>query len=616
MKIQLPPPLTQAPPPRSFWQDLRLLTTTQLRLTWNKLRHWPAKIWILIIISSLGFLGMLTGLGFLAFGAFAQLSPDTAQGFLSLLFMIGIAAEMFFGITAAFATLYMSEDLELLFVAPISTRAVFAAKTLVIAFSNLLAAVVFIVLPGLFYGLLFKASVAYFLWLPVIALALLAIGTALAELLNMVVMRIVPPHRSKEAVGVIGAASGILIALVFQIPNIIMSNPENINLGNWLAAQEQLLHVMNYFPWGWSAQALIDVATGRYLPALGRTLLILALGAGIFSLALLLVERGFRRGWISLSQGGGRRRKSRLAQQKQTQPRKLREIPVLTQTQPWPLASPWHGMWAVAKKDLLYMKRDTREWFGYLTPLLLMCFFTARVLFFPGPGAEQTLVMVLFMYTIMFSGNMALQSFGREGESEWLLNSVPLAGWPVVMGKLIASVLPTLILMEALLTGTGLAIGLPANILTAMAVGAVLISVGSSSIGLYYSVNNSRYNPDTPQQRIAPGAALVMYLVNLLFIGLLAFCLLYAFPPQGLLAFVQGLQPVPFAWGFPQTLLYLLYLPLVPLQWLPPVRIGFGLLITGALWLAVFLGFMRATVRQSLKGFRVELVTNTGKKKR
>lgn len=617
MKIQAPPPLTQAPPPRGFWQDFRLLAATQLRLTWNKLRHWPAKIWILIIISSLGFLGMLTGLGFLAFGAFAQLSPDTAQGFLSLLFMVGVAAEMFFGITAAFTTLYMSEDLELLFVAPISTRAVFAVKTLVIAFSNLLATTVLIVLPGLFYGLLFKASLAFFLWLPVIALALLAIGTALAELLNMVVMRIVPPHRSKEAVGVIGAVSGILIAIVFQIPNLLLSNQANINLGQWLAAQEQLLHVMNYFPWGWSAQALIEASAGRYLPALGWTLLVLALGAGIFTLAFLLVERGFRRGWISLSQGGGRRRKDRQTKEEQTQARKRRgEIPVLPQTQPWPLTSPWNGMWAVARKDLLYMKRDTREWFGYLTPLLLMFFFTARVLFFPGPGAEQSLVMVLIMYTIMFSGNIALQSFGREGESDWLLNSVPLAGWPVVWGKLIGSVLPTLVLMEALLTGTGLAIGLPPNILVAMAVGAALISVGSSAIGLYYSVNNCRYNPDAPQQRIAPGATLLMYLVNLLFIGVLALCLVYTFPPQGLLAFVGELPPAPFVWGFPETLIYLLFLILAPLRWPPAARIGLGLLFTLSLWLAVFFSFMKATVRQSLKGLRVELVTSTGKKRK
>lgn len=609
MKVQLPPPLLQPPPPRGFWQDLRLLIATQLRLTWNKMRHWPAKIWILITLPSLGFGGMLIGLGFMAFGALSSMTPEIARGFLSMVFTVSVAAQIFFGITAAFATLYMSEDLELLFMAPISTRAVFASKTLVVAASNLLSAFVFALLPGIFYGLLFGAPWAFYFWLLVITVGLVAIGTALAELVNMVIMRIVPPHRSKEAVGVIGAVAGILIAIIFQIPNMVLSNSSNINLGDWLASQEQLLRVMDYFPWGWSSLALVHVAQGQYLPALGWTLLVLALGAGVFTMAFLLVERGFRRGWISLSQGAGGRRKRQESTAAKTRTINGKAEFLFTAAEPLELASPWNGMWAVAKKDLFYMKRDTREWFGYLTPLLIMAFFIARVLFFPGPGAHQTLIMILVMYTIMFSGNMALQAFGREGESDWLLNSVPLAGWPVVWGKLIATVLPTLILMEALLVGTGLAIGLAPNILAAMALGAVLISVGSSAIGLYYSVNNSRYNPDTPQQRISPGASLLMYLINLLFIGVLAICLAYTFPPEGLLGLVQEIPQVPFVWGFPETLLYLLSLILVPLRWLAPVRIIFGLLVTAALWAAVFYSFMKATVRQTRKGFRVELVT-------
>lgn len=607
MNLQVPPPLEQAPPPRGFWKDFRLLAATQLRLTWNKIRHWPLRIWLLILLPSLAFLALLIFLSTLAHGALESAPPEIATSILGMSFMVGIAAQMFFGITAAFAALYMSEDLEILFVAPVSTRAVFAVKTLVVATSNLLAAGVFIFLPGLFYGLLFNVSLSYYLWLVLVSLGLLALGTALAELLNMVVMRVVPPHRSKEAVGFIGALSGILIALIFQLPAILVSQNQDLDMTDWLANQEMLS--MDFLPWTWGARALVESATNHWLPALGWTLLVIALGAGIFSISFLLVERGFRRGWVSLSQGGGGRRRKRTQKNAApSQPSVSRALPALNwETQE--LASPLQGMWAVAKKDLLYMKRDTREWFGYLTPLLLMAFFIARAIFLPGNGAESSLVTVLVMYTIMFSGNMALQSFGREGESSWLLNSVPLAGWPVVWGKLIGSVLPTLILMEALLTGTGLAIGLPANILVAMVIGAILISLGSSSIGLFYSINHCRYNPDKPQQRISGGAAFLMYVVNMLFIALLAICLAYTFPPEELLSFVQTLPRAQFAWGFTDILLYLLSLLIAPLRWPAAPRIILGLLATLGVWAAVFLGFMKLTVNQTLKGFRVELVT-------
>ena len=248
-------------------------------------------------------------------------------------------------------------------------------------------------------------------------------------------------------------------------------------------------------------------------------------------------------------------------------------------------------MWAVARKDLLYLKRDTREWFGYITPLLLMLFFVVRFLYFPGPGARESLLTVLVMYTIMFSGNMALQSFGREGEADWLLNSVPQAGWPVVWGKLIAAVLPTLVLMEALITGTGLALGLAPGILTAMALGAALISLGSSAIGLYYSVHNCRYNPDVPQQRIAPGATLVIYLINLLFIALLAVCLLYIFPPGNSLPRSGNCPRCPLP-GTSRNPVLVPFFLLVPMRWAPAVRTALAC-CWPALWLAVFLGFMK-----------------------
>ena len=137
-----------------------------------------------------------------------------------------------------------------------------------------------------------------------------------------------------------------------------------------------------------------------------------------------------------------------------------------------------------------------------------MAFFVGQYFMIPAGSTRASLITVLIMYTVMFSGNMALQSFGREGESEWLLNSVPLGGWPVVWGKLLAAVIPTLLLMEALLVGTALAVGM-SSLTLVLALAAVLLSLGSSAVGLFYSINNSRYNPDSPQQRISPGIILM-----------------------------------------------------------------------------------------------------------
>ncbi len=260
------------------------------------------------------------------------------------------------------------------------------------------------------------------------------------------------------------------------------------------------------------------------------------------------------------------------------------------------------------------MRRDTREWFGYLVPLIIMAFFAGQFLFVPSVVTRNSSIMVLIIYSIMFSGNMALQSFGREGESDWLLNSVPLAGWPVVWGKLLASVLPTLFLMEALLVGTAMALGFSVGLAAALAVGAVLLTFGASAIGLFYSINNCRFNPDSPQQRISAGASLLMYLINFLFMLFLALGLLYIFPPIELTEILHELPQASFNWSFPEVIIYVFYVLSRPLLWTHSLRVLLGIVFTGGIWALVFFGFMAATVQQSQKGFKVQIISGSRKK--
>ncbi|MGI6119629.1 MAG: putative ABC transporter permease subunit [Desulfosporosinus sp.] len=618
MKSVLPPPLSTPPPEQSFAQDFILILKSQMRVAWNKMRHRSLGTLIIIALFSIGLLAIIVSLGNLAYGALKTLPPQTAQVFLSLIFMFGLAGQLFFGITAAFASLYMSEDLELLFMAPVPVKVIFAVKSLAVIGSNFFTAMLFAFLPGIFYGLLFHAQASFYILVFLVGLGLWIIGTAIAELINLLVMRIIPPHRSKEAIGFIGALGGILIALVFQLPNLLLNNKTGLNPGDLLAGQEQILSIMNFFPWGWGSQALVAGISGNFLTGLAWSLLLLILGAFLFLLSFTLLERGFRRGFISLSQAKSSKRRKRqpaggpveVMVNKHHQAENAHSI---IKQDVHNTASPWLGMWAVAKKDLLFMKRDTREWFGYLVPLIIMLFFIGQFLFTQVESSQISLIIVLIMYTVMFSGNLALQSFGREGETDWLLNSVPLAGWPIVWGKLLAAILPTLFLMEALLVGTALAISLSTTLTLAMAFGAVLLSLGSSAIGLFYSINNCRYNPSSPQQRISPGASMLMYLINLLFILFLAVGMIYLFQPAELVAILQVLPPITFEGGFLSAITFGLYLLSRPLLWPDTWRILTGIIVTGGVWSVMFFGFMAATVRQSRKGFHVELVNRRKK---
>ncbi|OPX85542.1 MAG: hypothetical protein A4E53_03536 [Pelotomaculum sp. PtaB.Bin104] len=92
--------------------------------------------------------------------------------------------------------------------------------------------------------------------------------------------------------------------------------------------------------------------------------------------------------------------------------------------------------------------------------------------------------------------------------------------------------------------------------------------------------------------------------------------LLYIFPPAELMAVLPQIPRVSFSWGFPETILYGLYALSRPLLWAPLLRILLGIAVAGGLWVLVFYSFMAATVRQSRKGLRVQIVTGAKRGRR
>ncbi len=582
MKSLLFSPLTQAPPARSFWQDFFLLVKTQFLLYKNRLKQisrgqrMVSLTIFLLLAFSLAFIGRLL------YGKLMDIPPLMVSGILPTIFLLGITVQLFFGVTAAFNIFYASKDLELLFVAPVSSKAVFASKTFYVMNSTLLPTVFFIFLPGLFYGLLLGVSLFYYLWLLPVLLGLWALGSALASFLNIAIMRIVPPHRSKEAAGVLSIVTSLLFVVLYNLPMLLSGNKNIKDLAALIAAQENLIKVMNYFPWGWAGRALALGANNAHGKALGWSMAVLGLGLAIFLMALSLVEKGFRRGWLAISRGeGGRRRvRKKKVSRELVPPGKPKEGLLNINIAPSPaIASPLQGIWAVAKKDFLYIKRDVREWMNLLLPIIIPALLVLGAVFYPESGAQGYLINLLIIYSIFSANNLALKAFSREGEAEWLLNSVPLAGWPVVWGKFIGAAVPSLVIFGFLLVMAFIVFNFTLKIIVLLAGGGVLVVLASLAIGLYYSITNCRYNPDSPHAQTTAPISMVLY--EFAFAGALAAMFFFFIE-----TFIKH--------------------PLWQLVVFFSIAIPF--------WGLVFFGFMKAVVNQSLKGFRVEISKTPARK--
>lgn len=139
----------------------------------------------------------------------------------------------------------------------------------------------------------------------------------------------------------------------------------------------------------------------------------------------------------------------------------------------------------------------------------------------------------------------------------------------------------------------------------------MLLALGSSAIGLYFSSRYAAYNPET-QQRVTRSGMLLLLIINLIFIVLLAYAAAVALLPAGYLPLVESLASrTPKGWFF-----ILLYWLTRPFFWPRPSATTFGLLLLLGIWAAVGGGFLAATARRVEHGIQVQIVYTKGRRHR
>jgi ABC-2 type transport system permease protein len=217
------------------------------------------------------------------------------------------------------------------------------------------------------------------------------------------------------------------------------------------------------------------------------------------AVALTLVERGFRLGWVRLSEGEGRRRGSRATRRNAT----------TTPALPGPLV-------AIGLKELRLLLRDVREWMMVM-PFLVVGAVTLYRTATTGNGVRDAQATWLLLQLELLGGfaffgaNFAGGAIAREGEAWWVLRSAPVSGWQVMLGKFwVYWLLP---LAGALLLELSLGIGFGWRMswLALGSVALVALSAGAIGLGLLVGAIGPRYNPERPAERLRLPAMLLLF---------------------------------------------------------------------------------------------------------
>ncbi|WP_186579939.1 putative ABC transporter permease subunit [Aquibacillus kalidii] len=522
----------------------------------------------------------------------SMITEPVLAGLVSYGSLAAIGFIILLGVPQVFKSLYAATDLNLLFTMPIKTRHIFWVKYIQSFIGIPLLLFILFLIPLYLYGILMSAHFLYYAVALLALLSVLIIGLSIAYLFNLALIQLIPANRANEFMTMMSFLSGILVYLMFMLPTYLDDQP----------LSDKLLQGLPLFPeWvpvTWVSDALVTSISGSagFIVPLAMTV---ALAIIFMLITFMLVEKGFRTGWIKLSEGTSTKKKK-----KKISASKLK-APTLH-----------HPIIAVGKKEFYAIKRDMREWLIFMPIIFFIVFGVigalsggAKLSDLQGPNQITWPIaqgILLFVYA-MFNGQIASSSIAREGKSIWILRILPLSGRDIALGKLwISWLIPFIILtiIEIIV-----AIFLKWSLLPFIGGVAMkmVITLGISGIGLWLGTIGAKHNPNNPQQRLKFSTSLILLLASYIYliIALIPYILLIL--PTDILDPLQDASVTGF-WGG------VLNIVMALLSWKAahPIIVWIvGVVIMLVFSLGVTYLFTILSGRKIDKGVEIEIVRNT-----
>ncbi|GAA0440139.1 hypothetical protein GCM10008983_16370 [Lentibacillus halophilus] len=511
-------------------------------------------------------------------------------GILSYGFLLAIGFIILMGLPQVFKHLYSATDLNLLFTMPIPTRYIFWVKYIQSFAGVPLLVFVLGIVPLVVYGVFIDANLLFYPVTLLVLLSVIIIGLSIAYLFNLLLVQVVPASKANEFMTVMSMLSGLFVYLLFILPDVVNDRP----------LTETILDGLPLFPeWmpiTWASDAIVQASAGS-IDFLLPFIMIVVLSIVFFFLTSTLVERGFRTGWVKLSEGSGKKRKK-----------------AATKSGP----KLHHPVIAVGKKEWYAVKRDIREWLVFMPIIVFLVFGVlgamsggAQLSDLRGPNEITWPIaqaVLLFLYA-MFNGQIASATIAREATSLWILRVLPLSGKTIAFGKLWISWLLPIGLLTLIEVVIGVFLGwTPWQLIIGIAMKAV-ITIGISSIGMWFGAIGAKYNPSNPQNRLKFGISILLLVTSYvyLFIALIPYVMLII-PTEAMDLAQEVSQTTGGFFGMLASLVYAI------LSWkaVSPVSVviaGVVLMLIISLGTAYLFAMMSA--RKIDRGIEIEMVQDT-----
>ncbi|MGE5579727.1 MAG: putative ABC transporter permease subunit [Bacillota bacterium] len=484
------------------------VTAIHLKLV---LRSMHAVMWLVIpLVSALvvaSVYSMFRGIASLELFLSPRDLAPAISGVLNALFLVLLSSS--FG--AAFTYLYLAKDMGLLLASPLRPRYVILSKVLEV---SLLGSAPFLLvglpmLAGLgtawyarpwFYPLAFVASIP-----------LAVFPALLAIMLNLIVSRLIPPHRTRE---LLAATSTLLGGIIYLILRFAGASARTA------LSHDQLAALLGRWGPSWSPTTLLadSIAEGlldKPLPlALSAGLMILACAAA-FALVVPWTERAYVSGWASYGEAkGAARYHSGQRGARKPLPKSVARAETGRDARP---AGTWRSG---ATTAALSLKVESRLLFRDLQAQSQALYFVIMVMawvIFPsrGDGPSVAAPWVTLAAFFSLSGTYSSWSLRTAAPTSRILRAAPADPSWVMAGKacfygVVQSVI--LVTILTLMSATGKA---PAPSPWFLLI-AVALSFSTAAVTVAGIASNPNTATETGVPRIAFGTGLVIVLINTL----------------------------------------------------------------------------------------------------
>lgn len=437
------------------------------------------------------------------FGYFSAAGATDPNAIVVAIFAALAVLITMFGVSVGLTELFVSSDIELLLTAPLRPVTLFALKTFDTsrAAAGIGAAGV-CALAG--WGAAMHVNAAlYLLAVPVVGV--FAVGATLLDLcLILVLTRLVPAHRLRNAVLLIGSVGGALLWLLVEAPR-RASVPSRFT--DFAAPFDRT-------PAGWAAHGLTAAAQGHGVGALTNLggLLLLTLLLGI--VGALLFGKVYLAGLDAMRAAASRPRSDRRAR-----PRRSGAAPGV--------------LLALAIKDWRLTVRDV-PYLSSLLPALIYAAAWPVILLLRAHNLDARTARVLEfgslpLVALIAAYRPALAAIAREGSAFDVLRASPAHAREVIGGKAIAVGLPVSVVVIVAGVVVDAVQRAPVWMYGVSALGAIALGFGCSLIGAAIGAYNPRF--DQPQSARAgqlPTAGCLIYAGVAGLFGLGAFTLVAA----------------------------------------------------------------------------------------